>query len=117
MLEENAASCLLLGIVSIFKVFSGFLVCEFAFWLSKPEKEREWKLRPWLGRGGSFVRAGPGELSCALAEDPVVLPAPWPTTCSLLLPPGLGSEPCFPATVLPAAPAWPLAEGSPHEAP
>ena len=43
-----------LGIVLVFDVFCGFLLYEFAFWLSKPEKEeREWKLKPQWERGGS----------------------------------------------------------------
>lgn len=31
------------GVLLVFRVFSEFLLCEFAFQLSKPEKERERK--------------------------------------------------------------------------
>lgn len=60
VLKEKAASFLLLGIGRALKVSSGFLLCGFAFWLSKPEKARPGKQKPQAGRGDGVTRAGPG---------------------------------------------------------
>lgn len=35
-LEKKATSLFLLDVVRVLKVFSGFLLCEVAFWLLKP---------------------------------------------------------------------------------
>lgn len=102
MLGEKTAS-LLLDIVRVLKVFSGFLLsCLHLAFQALEVKRMEIKASDW--EGARFIRGGPGELSGTLEEEPLF---PLASLAHSLVP---GSRAGHGATLPSASP--PVASGS-----